>query len=454
MADQANAKGEHFVGKQYLKFVIPSVIGALLFLVPLRVGGELTLLLSVIIDATKKLLGSSLLEISIAIITISGILSIIGKIKPDLYKGYMKTLFVPSTFMFIVRLAALVLAYIVYFEIGPEFVWSKNTGGLMLRELITSLIPFFFWAGIFLPFLTDFGLMEFIGMLLRKVFRPIFKIPGRAAVDCAASWIGSGTVGVVITDLQYRNGYYTGKEAIAIATGFSVVSFPIVILFTEFLGIRDLFFTLYLCVIIVGVITNIITVRIPPISRKPNTYWDKAPKQGLEENVVDKQTGPFKRAVRSATRRASKKREEMFLVSGLKVVGDVWFSLMPIVLALGVVVTVIAEYTPVFQWISFPFIYILQIFGLEEAAQAAPSLVVGFADIFLPFILGSSLTSVLTKFVIGVVALVQLIFMTEIGAILLKSPMPIGILDLVIIFLERTLIALPMAVGLGYLLIA
>jgi nucleoside recognition membrane protein YjiH len=296
--------------------------------------------------------------------------------------------------------------------------------------------------------------MEFIGMLLRKVFRPIFKVPGRAAVDCAASWIGSGTVGVVITDIQYRSGYYTGREAIAIATGFSVVSFPIVILFTEFLGIRDLFFTLYLCVIIVGVITNMITVRIPPISRKPDTYWDKAPQHGLEENIEDQQAGPFSRAIRSAVGRASKKRDEMFLVSGVKVVGDVWFSLMPIVLALGVLVTVIAEYTPIFQWISFPFIYILQVFGLEEASQAAPSLVVGFADIFLPFILGSSLTSVLTKFVIGVVALVQLIFMTEIGAILLKSPMPVGILDLVIIFLERTLIALPMAVALGYLLIA
>ncbi len=49
--------------------------------------------------------------------------------------------------------------------------------------------------------------------------------------------------------------------------------------------------------------------------------------------------------------------------------------------------------------------------------------------------------------------MVQLIFMTEIGAILLKSPMPVNLLDLVIIFLERTLIALPMAIALAYVLV-
>jgi len=43
--------------------------------------------------------------------------------------------------------------------------------------------------------------------------------------------------------------------------------------------------------------------------------------------------------------------------------------------------------------------------------------------------------------------------MTEIGAILLKSPIPVNLLDLAIIFLERTLIALPMAVGLAYVFV-
>lgn len=453
MSETKNDIQNVFSGKNVLRFIIPSIIGVLIFLVPVVYDGKLTLILSLIINTTKSVLGASLLPISIIVLAVSAVLSLVGKAKPDVFKGFWKTLFVLPIYMLLVRIAAIILALLIYYQVGPEFIWSKNTGGLMLKELLTSLIPFFFWAGLFLPILTDFGLMEFIGSLFTKIFRPVFKIPGRAAVDCAASWIGSGTMGVVITDLQYKNGFYTGREAISIATGFSVVAFPIVVLFTEFLGIQPLFFKLYISVIIVGLITNVIMVRIPPISWKPNTYWDKAPRQGVAESSGNETEGLLSRAYRAALDRVSQKRDEPFIVSGLKIVGDVWFTLMPIVMTLGVFVTILAEYTPFFQWISFPFIFLLKLFGLPDAETAAPTLVVGFADIFLPFILGGKITAVITKFVIGTVALVQLIFMTEIGAILLKSPIPVNLLDLAIIFLERTLIALPIAVGLAYVFV-
>ena len=48
---------------------------------------------------------------------------------------------------------------------------------------------------------------DFIGALLTKVMRPLFKIPGRAAVDCITSWIGDGTLGVMLTANQYEDGY-------------------------------------------------------------------------------------------------------------------------------------------------------------------------------------------------------------------------------------------------------
>ena len=41
--------------------------------------------------------------------------------------------------------------------------------------------------------------------------RPLFTLPGRSAVDNLASFIGDGTVGVLITSRQYEKGIYSKR---------------------------------------------------------------------------------------------------------------------------------------------------------------------------------------------------------------------------------------------------
>ena len=82
----------------------------------------------------------------------------------------------------------------------------------------------------------------------------------------------------------------------------------------------------------------------------------------------------------------------------------------------------------------------------SEAFEAAPATIVGFADMFIPAILLTGITSMKTKFVVGVLSLVQIIYMTEVGTIMLTSKIPVKFKDLVIIFLEKTIIALPIIV--------
>ena len=68
--------------------------------------------------------------------------------------------------------------------------------------------------------------MDYVGTLVRGALRPLFRLPGRAAVDLLASWIGNCNVGVVLTSTQYEEGYYTARESIIIASCFSAVSLP------------------------------------------------------------------------------------------------------------------------------------------------------------------------------------------------------------------------------------
>ncbi|CDQ20770.1 hypothetical protein BN982_03125 [Halobacillus karajensis] len=130
---------------------------------------------------------------------------------------------------------------------------------------------------------------------------------------------------------------------------------------------------------------------------------------------------------------------------------DMWIGVIPIVMAIGTMALIIAEYSPVFEWIGAPFIPLLHLMQVPEAAAAAPTMVVGFADMFLPAVIGSGIESPLTRFVIACVSVTQLIYMSEVGGLLLGSKLPVTFKDLVIIFLERTLITLPIIVLMAHL---
>lgn len=70
-------------------------------------------------------------------------------------------------------------------------------------------------------------------------------------------------------------------------------------------------------------------------------------------------------------------------------------------------------------------------------------MLVGFADMFLPAVVGKSIESELTRFVIAGVSMTQLIYMSEVGVLLLKSKIPLNLIELFTIFVLRTLITLP-----------
>ena len=71
--------------------------------------------------------------------------------------------------------------------------------------------------------------------------RPLFTLPGRSAVDNLASFIGDGTVGVLITSRQYEKRYLFKRESIVISTTFSVVSIAFAIVIAQTIGLQQKF---------------------------------------------------------------------------------------------------------------------------------------------------------------------------------------------------------------------
>lgn len=156
-----------------------------------------------------------------------------------------------------------------------QIIGGEDTGAFVLGDLLTVLVIIFFLAGLLLPLLLDFGLLEFIGALLTKVMRPLFKIPGRGAVDCVTSWIGDGTLGVMLTCNQYESGYYSAREASIISTTFSAVSITFSIVVLAQVDLMQYFGPYYLLICLVGIICALIVPRTLLCPLRRTRIWLK-----------------------------------------------------------------------------------------------------------------------------------------------------------------------------------
>jgi len=441
------------------KFLIPSLIGIGLFMIPVPTEEGFTIPVALLSGALEGMLIDALPAIMTVIIIISFLGSLIHKgFRPQLMEKvpFLRNLFDVSPFWFVVRFVAVILAVMTLFELGPEAVHSEYTGGLLLGDLLPLLFAIFLFAGLFLPLLLNFGLLEFFGSLLTKVMRPLFTLPGRSSIDSLTSWLGDGTIGVILTNKQYEEGFYSKREAAVIGTTFSVVSITFSLVIIQQVELEAMFVPFYLTVLLSGVVAALIMPRIPPLSRKPDDYAD-GQKNQLDETLPDsykKQSfGIVKFGFDKAKQRADQNTSVgKFFKDGGKNVLDMWLGVAPVVMAFGTIAVILAENTPLFTWLGVPFVPLLELMQVPEAAAASETIIVGFADMFLPAIFASGIESEMTRFIIACLSVSQLIYLSEVGGVLLGSKIPINFWDLLIIFIERTLITLPIIVLVAHII--
>lgn len=438
-----------FTLKDNLKFIIPSIIGVLLFMIPIKYEGDVTIPIAIFSGMLVNFLGEYLVYIITGTMAISAILSLIATIvKPKFITNnkILSSLFTTTPLWLVSRVLGGIFGVLAAFQIGPQMIISGDTGAFVLNDLLTVLFSIFLFAGLFLPLLLNFGLLEFFGSLLTKIMRPVFKLPGRSSIDCITSWLGDGTLGIMLTNKQYEDGFYTEREAATISTTFSAVSITFSLVVINTVGLGNMFVPFYLTVTFAGIVAAVIVPRIYPLSKKKDTYYNSKTNK-IDESIPEGYTSlswGYEQAITKARKNSSIKE---FFADGAKNVLDMWVGVLPVVMCMATIALIIATYTPLFKILGVPFIPILQLLQVPEAVQASQTLVVGFADMLLPSVVASTtITSEMTRFIVAAVSVTQLVYMSEVGGVLLGSKIPVNIKELIIIFIERTLITLPVIV--------
>lgn len=428
-----------------LWFLLPSLLGLFLFMMPYPTEGGFTIPVAILASQFKSLLAPVMAELLLVLVVISAVATAIFRwILPEKkLPAFWSDLLRPTHFWSAVRIIGAALVLMVYFAVGTEAIYSSNTGGLLFNDLMPSLLAVFIFAGLFLPLLLNFGLLELMSTLLTPIMRPIFRLPGRSAIDCGASWLGDGSVGILMTGRQYDEGFYTQREAAIIGTSFSLVSISFTLVVLAQVKLEHLIFPFYATISVAGIVAAVVMARIPPLATKSDLLVDGTEPKVDRDHVPEGET-PLSYGVAQALLKVSTMDSPMQQIKqGLHNALEMVLGLLPVVMALGTAALMVAEYTPLFSWLGKPFIPLLQLLDVPQAVEASRTILVGFADMFLPAILIADLDSDKTRFIIAALSVTQLIYMSEVGALLLGSRIPVNFVEMVIIFLLRTLITLP-----------
>ena len=442
-------------------FLIPSIIGVILFMIPVKnADGDWTVVVKIIADIISGAIGGFLPLLCVIILTVSAVMCLValGKPKFIMDSPILKECFSCGPIWVVIRVLAAIFVWLTYLGVGSEgtglvsLITSGDQGGFVLYDLLTTLVIIFVIAAILLPLLLDFGLLEFVGAKLTKVMRPLFKVPGRAAVDCITSWIGDGTLGVMLTCNQYEGGYYTAKEASIIATLFSAVSITFALVVLDQVGMVQYFGVYYLLICFVGIICALICPLLWPLHKKPETYVIEG--KAAPETIPEGYKSSSEYGMELALERVSHfPGIGGFLQNGAKNACNMWFGILPTVMCIGTIALICANYTNIFQILGTPFLPLLKLLQVPDASAAASTMIIGFTDMFTPSILIAGAGACdMTRFIVAVVSVTQVLYLSEVGGLILGSKLPLNIWELFVIFLERTIISLLIVCPIAHLL--
>ncbi len=423
--------------KLWLKFVILSGLGVFIFFVPITIGGRDTISLDHMVGFFKNNASSVMPYYALIVI-------FLGAVLPFIRKTWNKDA-LHVTFS-IAKVIGLIVAVLFILKIGPAWAYEDDMLPFLFNILVISvgiIVPI---GAIFLTFLINYGLLEFIGVFAQKFMRPIFRTPGKSAIDAVASFVGSYSIGLLITNKLYSEGGYSKKEACVIATGFSTVSAPFMVIVARTLGLMDRWNFYFFSTLVITFIVTALTVRIYPLRGKSNLNNKE---EKIKEDVIEKNI--FTHAIYEGLKASSK-------VTNIK--KDIWknlldgfgmlFVILPSILSIGFLGLILAKYTGIFDVLGYLFYPITYLFHVPDALLTAKAAALGVSEMFLPSLLMEH-SFLFSKYVIAVVSVSSILFFSASIPCIISTSIPLKMRDIVIIWFERTFLSLILAVISGYL---
>jgi nucleoside recognition membrane protein YjiH len=423
-----------------VKFFVFSAIGIFVFFVPITMNGKSSIMLDHIVSYIQSAAPEVLPYYALLVI-------LLGAVYPFFKKTWNKD---KVTLVFsILKVFGFVAGAMFVFNVGPKWFFDPDMAPFLFNKLVISvglLVPI---GSVFLALLVGYGLLEFVGIFMQPVMRPVWKTPGRSAIDAVASFVGSYSIGLLITNRVFKEGKYSIKEAAIIATGFSTVSATFMIVVAKTLDLMNIWNTYFWVTFVVTFIVTAVTVRIWPLSKMSDAYYQDV--EGDKEVLIkkDRVKTAWKEAMITANESASLGKN---IWDNLKDGFVMTMGILPSIMSVGLLGLILVEFTPVFDWLGYIFYPFAKLVQLPDAMLASKASAVGIAEMFLPALLVTK-AALVTKFVIAVVSVSSIIFFSAVVPCILSTEIPLTIGKLVVIWFERVVLTILITAPIAYLLL-
>jgi nucleoside recognition membrane protein YjiH len=430
----------------YVKFICFSAFGVVVFFTPVTFKGTTSIPLDHLIALLKavqpKIGKFPVLEIFVLIV------ATVGGVLPWIDKSFRRNAlsFVISVF----RAIGIPICFMGILGIGPGWLRDSDFIPFAWQRIAVDVTVIVTFGSLFLTFIMGYGLLEFTGVIVRPVMRPVYKVPGRAAINAIAAFIGSFSVAMFLTDELYRESKYTYREAAIVMTGFSTVSATFMIVIAKTAGLMEIWNFYFWSALAITFIVTAFTVRLYPLNALDNSYSDG---QGKPEKEIHGHL--FWNAVNEGVRVAAESPSLLRnLWHNLRGGVRMCFVLTPSATAIGLLASVLARKTQVFDLLGTVFVpitYVLKLFGLENYREVAKASAVVLGEVFVPNLTVRDLSEV-PKYVIAVVSVSTVVFFAGFIPCLYATSIKLKPWQLLLIWFERAALSIILAgiVGLIY----
>lgn len=419
-------------------FIFYALFGIFMFFVPITIAGTKSIPIDHITSLVKKLPNYNL---------VFGVFMVLAGIAYAIKTKSWQKSKLHSVF-FALKLVALVFVFMYLTNKGPARIFDKDMLPLIWNGIMVSVATIVPIGSVFLAFLTGFGLMEFIGVFMEPVMRPVFKTPGKSAVDAVASFVGSYSLALLITNRVYMEDTYTKKEAAIIATGFSTVSATFMIIVAKTLDLLDYWLAYFWITLFVTFLVTAITARIFPLNKKAQEYYSgKAyvPEEKKKVTFSDALEAGMEAYKNSGSLASIIKNN---FIDGFKMA----LNIAPSLLGVGMIGLLLAEYTPIFHIIGYIFYPFTLITRVEQPLMVAQALGMSIAEMLLPApVVANAGLGLIAKMLVAVVSVSEILFFSASIPVMMGTEIPLKFSDYIIIWIERVILSIVITMPILYL---
>lgn len=414
--------------KGAVKFVVCSLIGIFLFFVQIPINGANQLP----IDFITSLFTNALKPYPTQVLLVCSVLYLVNLVR---IKGWQGS--TASKIIMVFSVLGAVMVVMQLFHIGPAFMFESDIIPAAVSNMANAFVMVYVIT-FFLPFLLNFGLVDFVGVIFQPVMRKIFRLPGTTAVVAIGAFLGNFTVGHIQSNQLYTEGKLSTREANIISTSLCTTSIALLLMFANANGQSANWTTVFLTTAFLVYVVTALTARIPPLSKVPDTYYEnmEAPAEtGKKGNlfkeawitgveVAEKAPNPFLAMWNTGSK-------SLMMVAGTHVSA----------VSLWVFPALVNKYTPIFTMLGYLFLPIIKLFGVPNAGELANAVGLSFVNpISATLGLGAMTLDPAAKFFAACFAAPLVIFFGAFLASLYSTKVPVKFWHVLVIWLERAIL--------------